>query len=331
MKSASTPFFAQPICSRNLRATTLAVAALLLSHTRANALVFQFDYTYDTNNFFDTGTANGLAARDRLTQAGNFFTSFTDNLTAISPGDSNTWTAIFSHPGTGASQSVSDLSIAVDTLLIYAGGRDLPGTALGFGGSGGFNASGDLAFLDSITRGQGTTSGTTATDFGPWGGSIAFDTLVNWNFSSASPGATENDFLSVAIHELGHALGIGTAASWDNLISGTAFIGSVSTTVYGSNPPLEADGFHWAEGTTSVVPSTGESQEVAMDPTIITGTRKSFTRLDYAGLKDLGWEVDADLIAAPVPFEVKPSFLIALLAGLVLGCRTWQNMAKRSH
>lgn len=46
-------------------------------------------------------------------------------------------------------------------------------------------------------------------------------------------------------------------------------------------------------GTTSVVYGSSTSQEVAMDPDLLEGTRKRFTALDAAALKDIGWEVAA--------------------------------------
>ena len=48
---------------------------------------------------------------------------------------------------------------------------------------------------------------------------------------------------------------------------------------------MTADHGHWAEGLTY------QGQEVAMDPSILIGTRKEFTALDFGGLDDLGWQV----------------------------------------
>lgn len=70
---------------------------------------------------------------------------------------------------------------------------------------------------------------------------------------------------------------------------------------------MSGDLAHWAEGTTSFV--AGLPQEAAMDPTITTGTRKAFTDLDFAAMKDIGWEV------TPVP---EPGTWAMLFAGLGL-------------
>jgi hypothetical protein len=287
----------------------LSLGAVIAQAERADAIFFHFDYIYDSNNFFNT-----QAKKDLLEQkVASYFTPFTDNLTAINPGPSgfgfdNTWTAKFTHPGTGLEQSIANLVVPANTLIVYAGGRDLPGNTLGMGGPGGFSASGTSTFVNTVkARGQSGALASTPTDFGGWGGAITFDTNATWNFSSASPSVGENDFLSVAIHEMAHLLGLGSAPSWDTYVSGGQFIGTNSVASYGGNVPLYSD-HHWAEGTMSTV--KGVTQEAAMDPTITVGTRKLMTELDYAGLADVGWETQE------VPFEFSPSLGIILVSGL---------------
>jgi hypothetical protein len=41
------------------------------------------------------------------------------------------------------------------------------------------------------------------------------------------------------------------------------------------------------------------AQEVVMDPALTVGTRRKFTRLDFAGLADIGWQVPSSSLAAP--------------------------------
>lgn len=301
--------------------TTGSIFGLMMSCALpVSAIEFRFDYSYDNNGFFDTGTLDGQAARTRLETAANVFEPFTDNLSAITPGGSNSWTATFFHPATGNTQQVNNLTIAENEILVYAGGYDLSGSTIGQGGFGGYSASGTADFFDTLRRGQGSQDdiqGSTATEFASWGGSITFDTEVTWNFDETAPNVGENDFFSVAVHELAHLLGFGTADSWNNLVSGTNFIGSQSTSVYGSNPPLEADGVHWLDGTTSVLPGTETLQETAMDPSITVGTRKEFTVLDYAGLDDTGWDVPTELSGADstgVPFEAEGTIGLVVVA-----------------
>jgi hypothetical protein len=268
------------------------------------------DYSLDTNNFF--GSA-GSPQRTTLETAASILTSrLSDTLTAINPiTNVDDWTADFLHPGTGASTSLPNLTIPQNTILVYAGGRNLSGP-LGQGGPGGFSVSAtNQSFFEAVVgRGQPGALGAanTQTDFGRWGGSITFDTVgPNWHFSLDGPSAGEDDFLSVALHELGHLLGFGLAPSWQNLVSGSSFTGPVSTSLFGSNPPVT--GGHWGFGTMY------QGQEVAMDPDLLVGTRKNFTELDFGGLDDLGWQV------TPVPEPATVLGVAALGLAGALGLR----------
>lgn len=250
----------------------------------------RFDYSLDANNFFDT-----QAKKDLLQSiADGIVSHFGDSLLAITPGGSNTWTQVFPNPATGATANIVDPTVLANEIVIYAGGRDLPGSTLGFGGPGGFSGSGSQAFLDNLSqRGQGTTQGAGATEFAPWGGAITFDTASTWWFGAGgdtSGLAGKNDFFSVATHELMHAFGFGTSDSWAHFrASGnTVFTGAQSVALFGSNVPLSGDTAHWAEGTMS------DGNETVMDPTITVGTRKTMTALDFAALDDIGWDYIAN-------------------------------------
>lgn len=136
-------------------------------------------------------------------------------------------------------------------------------------------------------RGQAGILNTPETDFSLWGGAITFDIDTNWYFGTSADGQGSNqyDFLSVAMHELGHVLGIGTAGSWDNQVSGSFFVGPHAVAEYGDKVPLSGDSHFESE-------TMDQGHEVAMDPDLLVGTRKLFTALDYAALADIGWEVN---------------------------------------
>jgi hypothetical protein len=285
------------------RSWCLTGAAVLIGLWTAPAVaqpVIVLDYTFDTNNFFPIGSQQ----RTTLQTAATMLTSrMTDSLMAITPNvpAGNTWTPSFFHPGTGATQTLTNPTIAANEIRVFAGGRDLPGSTLGQGGPGGFGVGGDQTWFDTVVaRGQPGALLGNPTDFGPWGGAITFDTVgPNWHFGLNAPSGSQADFLSVALHELGHLLGFGLAESWTNLVAGGTFTGPVSSGLFGSNVPVS--GGHWADGTQYL------GQETAMDPSILLGTRKVFTELDYAGLDDLGWQI------TPVP---EPTTVVGVAVGL---------------
>jgi hypothetical protein len=315
---------------------TLGLGLTLVVPTASYAFTFQFDYTYDTNSFFSNQTR-----KDRLAEAASYYTSFTDNLASICVpdcGGTNTWTPNFLNPATGlAINGTTNLAISANTLLIYVGAIDIGSGTLGVGGFGGISSgSGTQVFIDDLqSRGQSgvTSTPSTTTDYAPWGGSISFTTnsSVIWNFGDASspPSTGQSDFLSVAIHEIGHIMGIISGnPSWDNKISSGSFTGSNSVALYGGNIPLLGDLSHWANGTMSTLPVTNTAQETAMDPSLTQGTRKLLTKLDYAGFKDVGWEVPDSLTS--IPFEFKPDMAIAMLATCVFGNKIWRLVRKTS-
>lgn len=255
----------------------------------SGSLVSRVDYSYDTANFF-----NSQLKKDLFQQAVDTILSrLGDDLAAIMPNAGNTWTADFSHPATGQLQTISNMHVSENEIVIFAGGREL-GTTLAVGGPGGFNVTCSVAsFCETVaTRGEpgarSQAGSPLPTDFGPWGGSVAFDTSTDFHFSpsTADLDAQQSDFLSVAMHEVAHLLGFGTAPSWTTYVSGNVYIGPASRLANGNQSvPLSSGESHWANDTLS------DGQEAALSPSLTTGTRRLLTTLDYAGLDDVGWEL----------------------------------------
>ena len=280
-------------CLRKFAAACLIAFAATGAPVRA--ITITFDYTYDTSGFFSGSNAS---RRDILDQAASAFSSrFNDSLSAITPSGGNSWSATFSNPSSPSSTvSLSNLSVAANTIVVYVGAADLGTNVLGQGGPGGYSSNGNSTWLNNVAaRGQTGALGSNPTDFGPWGGAISFSTTASWYFDSnpttveSFPG--QNDFYSVALHEIGHVLGIGTADSWFTYVAGGTFTGPNATAANGGSVALSSGNSHWLNGTLSTVIGTTTSQEAAMDPTLTTGTRKFLTTLDVAGLHDVGWTV----------------------------------------
>jgi hypothetical protein len=252
------------------------------------AVTIQFDYSFDTSGFF-----NDPARRAVLQQAAADLGVHLDgSLAAIVPGGGNDWTETFLDPSTGRMTSRADPVVAANTVVVYVGARDLPGAAVGITGFGQALASGSPAWRNFVeTRGP---AGTTL-----WGASTAFDSRTNWYFGASADGIGPGqiDFYSVATHELGHALGIGTAQQWFAQVSGRTFVGPSAEAVFGGPVPLAADGGHWADGLTI------GGQPVSLDPTVRSGVRVTFSALDFAALRDLGWSVDGSATTLPPTFD----------------------------
>jgi hypothetical protein len=216
-----------------------------------------------------------------------------DNLSAISPTSGETWSPQIVNPGTGATVAAPLTSEAANVIKVYVGSRTLSGmdvgnTVMGFG-----TASGSQAFMESAqARGQTGALAATKTDYGPWGGSIAFDDSTPWYFglSPAGLSAGKVDFLSVATHELEHLLGFSASQpSWAALTSNGKFTGPKATAANGGiNPTITAS--HWL-GMSSTVGPNGPVQIALMDSNVVTGVRRHITQLDWAALDDIGWDL----------------------------------------
>lgn len=303
-----------------VHALLVALIVLLAGGSARATVSVQFNYDYATGTFVDDPSVRAL-----LDLAALEFSPLLDTLAEIDPASvppPNAWSATIKQPTSGVTGfSIPDLFVPNDTLIVFVGARDLGGSAAGEAGPGGAsitftsNPTGD-AWRDLVdARGETGELDPTPTDFGPWGGWISFDTDTNWNLAAGLPAAGQVDFLSLAVHELGHVFGYGSADSWLEQINfgdGT-FIGATAQGVHGAPVPL-ADTGHWS--------NSGLSPEPAMDPVITTGTRKLLTPLDYAGLADIGWEVPLALLPEP-----DTGVLIGMALVLLIGVASTRRAA----
>jgi len=272
------------IRSRRRRAAAVASSPQCLEARELLTIEFRFDYSLDTSGFFDQP-----GAKTALERAASILESrITDTLDPIVPSGGNTWDAVFKDPSTGNDTRRTDLQIEANEILIFAGARNLGGT-LAQGGWGGYSWQGTAEWGDTVAFRGEVDNGT---DFGPWGGTLTFSTARTWHFGLTVEGldSNEEDFISIAAHELSHALGFAAEnASFARYVSGNSFRGPRSVSEYdgSGNVPLDSDGDHWQPGITD------NGQETALDSSVTTGTRELMTFLDFAGLDDIGWDVDA--------------------------------------
>lgn len=262
----------------------------LLETREVPAVLIQLDYTYDTGFFAARADARAVLER-AASELGN---SLTANLSAITSSGADSWTATFFNPAGAGEILIPNLAVGANTLKVFVGARPVAGVEAGQGGPGGYRLSGSPTWTNSVlTRGHA--------GYSPWGGSIAFDSSMNWHFGQSTSGLTPDkaDFYTAATHELAHLLGIGTAPQWTAAVSGSTFVGAQSMAVYGGPVPLYYDHAHWADGVTV------GGQATVMDPILPRGTRVAFSALDAAALRDLGWNTATS--AAPTPAPTTPT------------------------
>lgn len=114
----------------------------------------------------------------------------------------------------------------------------------------------------------------------------------NWHFGRGTSGLTVGhpDFLTTAIHEIGHILGYGEVDSWFAQTNN----GYSSVAAHGGAVPLDQYDGHWATGTMSTY--NGIAQETLMDPSTRIGDCELPTILDYAVFSDIGWQVQVSAV-----------------------------------
>lgn len=285
----------------------LGWVAICLSSSAAHAINIRFDYRYDTDGVF--------AAPERraaLDYAARTFEVFTDQLAPVSTAG-GAWTAQFSHPSADSIVNLEGENIAANEVVIFVGAYDLEGTALARGTVGAFHSVTGASLQSALqTRGQQNATGMGPTDFGRWGGAIAFDTFKAgetapraWHFDPATlPSAGTMDLVTVAMHEIAHVLGFSVSTnpakpnSLETYIDDHhEFMGPNVQATYGGAAPVESTGHHWERSITSEFDDS--LQLPVMNPTITSGVRRGFTTLDYAAMADIGWDVPTHLLALP--------------------------------
>ncbi len=251
-----------------------------------------FDYRFDTNGFFSDPVRRSL-----LEAAAAVWESIiTDEFTNVPVGTELN----VINPQTGEAE-VFFADAEIEDVVIFVGSRTLGNDTLARGGP-------SFRFL------PGTELETrwTGADFQPWVGTIAFGVTTNWFFDPTVATADDipadtYDFFGVALHELGHVLGVGTAEAFTRLVAGGSYIGSNATVLNeGSSIPLSADLEH-IEDKFLV---DGVKQEALMNPTPEMGTRELATPLDLALLVDIGYQISSTAIQPTLTRNPNQVFVI---------------------
>ncbi len=231
-----------------------------LEQRRLLALTVSIDYSLDTSNFFSAGTKQLLQATlDTITS--NFSNS-------LAPVPSTTYSLDYGDTGT-----VRDVttSVPTDTLKIYAYGAPLSGGTVGEGGA--------FYSVPGPYRGQADNV------FAPQISFLMFNNSrsTNWYFGASTAGETSGqvDFVSVARHEILHALGLIETSVFNHFHVGDQFVGPHASAGNNGQPvPLQHNDVHIANSLLSV-----------FNPATLDGTRLDLTSVEYGMLQDIGWTI----------------------------------------
>jgi len=244
----------------------------------AGSFQIQFDYRFDTQGWFTSARKAALEAAARIWES-----IIADEFPDIPVG---TPTPFVLNPETNeyiGSNNIFNTDTLIDDVTIFVGARTLSGATLAVGAPSG-NYTNEARY--------------NGTDFEPWLGSISFDDSTNWFFDPTPNTATDipltqNDFISTAVHEIGHILGFNRSANvFNNLVVNDAFTGANTLAVNGGNPlPLQPGSAHIRDGY-----EFGGSGETLMDPTSSSGGRQLPTILDAAILDDVGYTINYNAV-----------------------------------
>ncbi|NJR39407.1 MAG: hypothetical protein HC781_12050 [Leptolyngbyaceae cyanobacterium CSU_1_4] len=239
----------------------------------AGSFNIQFDYRFDTQGWFTPARRASLEAAARIWES-----IIADEFPDTPVG---TATPFVLNPQTNdyvGTNNVFTTDTPIDDVTIFVGARTLGGATLAVGAPSG-NYTNEPRYNGS--------------DFEPWLGSISFNDSTNWFFDPTPNTATDiplsqTDFISTAVHEVGHILGFNRSANaFNSLVVNDSFTGANTLTANGGNPlPLQPGGAHIRDGY-----EFGGSGEVLMDPTSSSGGRQLPTLLDAAILDDVGYTI----------------------------------------
>ena len=302
-----------------------------------SGIVIKVDYRYDSEGFFKNPAAKAVieAAAARWSRIVD------QTLLPVNMQDETFLDGRFQiiHPGTGedyvlsaAASHSSDFYVQAgqrpadeylggffleeDVWVLFVGARSLSSVARG----GPISGSANLALVYSDPESfvnRGFNSGVNSLSV--IGGTVTFDLDSDWNFDLGnSPVDGSLDFYSVALHEIGHGLGLNerSVAEFRGLITGNRFVGPNAVSALEADTGLSVNGlkiespsaedYHWQDNEydSKIFPfgtpllfgtvGAGNLQDLLMEPTFTVNgvvSRREVTNVDAAALKDIGWSI----------------------------------------
>jgi len=288
-----------------VRIVFLSVLMSLVGNASLHAAIdIIFDYSYDTGNYF------GDEQRYIMEQVAYVFesrmggTTFTSSNPADYGGTSaSTPQFTFTNPTTGSSASIVPGSTSsegnvignANELVIFLGARSRGANPLADAGPGGW---GTGSYFPPDTWVDAMVAKDTTTHWEPKMGASSVNTDAAFYFDTDltthadAVGSGKTDFYSVMVHEIGHIMGFTSSNAFANYSAGnTSWSGANAKAEYNNqNIPLNGDP-HWATSISQV--NVNCACHPSMLPSISVNTRTSFSSLDFALLKDVGYSISA--------------------------------------
>ncbi len=291
------------ISLEHIRSTLPLLAVCLHAHL-SGAISIVLDYSYDTGDYFTDErkyiaeqAAYAFESRLGSESFGQLdpahYSSSLDFW--VSTKNPTTMAGLNIDPGvdTDEGNSFGD----EDTIVILMGAKAVGTTNqyLAVANSGfGYSGVADGTFLDYWNDTRNST-----TNFDSVGGSISFNSSYSFyedtDLTTHSDATTSGkpDFYSVMAHEIGHIMGFSTVwDAWNNDLSGSNWTGTNGKAAYNNqNIPMDsASKSHFGTLTTSHINCDCHP---SMNTTSPNNTRRGFSELDFALLKDIGYSISA--------------------------------------
>lgn len=270
--------------------STVSLKTLVQSLPATHQFKIEFDYSLDSQGYFK----NNPGRQRDLEAAGQYWSEhIQENFATVGAGTQ----LYLNNPETDQWQYVT-AGTNIDDIRIFVGAKDLNNGSTAHAAAGNaYMYSGDS--LDSRYH--------SSQEFMPWVGSITFDsqptfsdgTATSWWFDptpkdgSDAPTAGNNkyDFVTVAIHEIGHVLGISSGITAyqaeKDPFNSNSFIGVNAVAANGGRPIPLIDGTH-PNGNNG-----NFSQEVVMayGGYSYVGHRVGPSSIDFGMLSDIGYRI----------------------------------------